>query len=125
MYPLRCVWVAPGLAGATLKKKLTVTQHFCDSDYTRVDSASHLEICIRQIHFSDSLPDGPQGKPAVGFTPSSSDANLTPGNSLRGLLASRPCHRIMHRAGKPAAGIVLSKRSSAAAGRMAFSSEVL
>jgi hypothetical protein len=90
MYPLRCVWVAPGLAGATLKKKLTVTHHFCDSDYTRADSASHLEICIRQIHFSDSLPDGSQGKPAVAFTPCSSDANLTPGNSLRGFLPHGP-----------------------------------
>jgi hypothetical protein len=66
------------LAGATLKKKLTVTHHFCDSDYTRADWASRLEICIRQIHFSDSLLGKPQGKPSVAFSPSVNDVNLTP-----------------------------------------------
>jgi hypothetical protein len=53
------------LAGATLKKKLTVTHHFCDSDYTRAYLALRLEICIRQIHFSDSLQGARQRKTGV------------------------------------------------------------
>jgi hypothetical protein len=43
------------LAGAALKKKLTVTHHFFASDYTRHGPRLCLEICIGQIHFSDSL----------------------------------------------------------------------
>jgi hypothetical protein len=66
------------LAGATLKKKLTVTHHFCDSDYTRADSASRLEICIRQIHFSDSLPGRPGGEGGVAFTSQGSEVDFTP-----------------------------------------------
>jgi hypothetical protein len=60
-----------------LKKKPTVTHHFCDSDYTRSDLASPLEICIRQIHFSDSLPGKPCGQSGAAFTAHFSEANLT------------------------------------------------
>jgi hypothetical protein len=121
--PLRlgCTRLGRGYA----EKETDGDHHFCDSDYTRADLAPHLEICIRQIHFSDSLLGRPEGSPGVDSTPSSSDANLTPGNSLRGLLASRRGHRIMHRVRKPAAGIVLAKRSDAALARTRFSSKVL
>jgi len=46
------------LAGATLKKTLPGTPHFFASDYTRAAPVSRLEICIRQIHFSDCTSYG-------------------------------------------------------------------
>jgi hypothetical protein len=73
--PLRlgCTRLCRGYA----EKKLTVIHYFCDSDYTRGDSASCLEICIRQIHFSDSLPGRPSNNSRAAFTPHGSEANLT------------------------------------------------
>src|SRR5580658_3778010 len=40
---------------AILKKRLPGTHPFFDWDYTRGNRMSYLEICIRQIHFSDLL----------------------------------------------------------------------
>jgi hypothetical protein len=100
MCPLRCVWVAPAEAGVKLKKKLTVTHHFFASDYTRHAARLCLEICIRQIHFSDSL----RGKLEASRRPSPvsvSSPGVAPTILFEAILASRGCHRIMHRGCKP------------------------
>ena len=74
--PLRlgCTRLGRGYA----EKETDGDHHFCDSDYTRANLASRLEICIRQIHFSDSLPVTLLSKPKPKFAARSSQANLSP-----------------------------------------------
>jgi hypothetical protein len=85
--PLRCVWVAPGLAGVTMKKTMPGTRHFFASDYTRAGPMSRLEICIGQICFSDSLscgdPLSPRRAGGYSLVPHP-QPNFTPTNSFRG-----------------------------------------
>src|SRR5271163_2272689 len=53
MCPLRRVWVAPGWAGATLKKIVLGDPPLFEWHYTRGGRAANLEICIWWIRFSD------------------------------------------------------------------------
>jgi hypothetical protein len=118
---LRCVWVAPGLAGATLIKAISRTRQFFALDYTRCPLPAASEICITWIHFSDS-PQAVQSRTMSPFRPARPRPVTPIPRAL--ILVSKPCHRIMHRGQTAVVSAVVMVRDCTNPARQRHSSEV-